>query len=120
MDLCRIRGHDMLVLHPKAGGIISMANLDARRQINLRDEYSLLWRRGRNGSRCPCEHSAFKLLMPADYGPAASSSKRAHAAWPARGGIRAYEVVRTVALSGGEGNGSTGSATFAARSGDRW
>ena len=29
-------GHDMLVLHPKAGGIISMANLDARRQINLR------------------------------------------------------------------------------------
>ena len=29
------RGHDMLVLHPKAGGIISMANHDARRQINL-------------------------------------------------------------------------------------
>ena len=29
-------GHDMLVLHPKAGGIISMGNLDARRQINLR------------------------------------------------------------------------------------
>ena len=28
-------GHDMLVLHPKAGGIISMAHLDARRQINL-------------------------------------------------------------------------------------
>ena len=29
-------GHDMLVPHPKAGGIISMGNLDARRQINLR------------------------------------------------------------------------------------
>lgn len=28
-------GHEMLVLHPKAGGLISMANLDARRQINL-------------------------------------------------------------------------------------
>ena len=28
-------GHDMLVLHPKAGGIISMGNHDARRQINL-------------------------------------------------------------------------------------
>lgn len=27
--------HDMLVLHPKAGGIISMARTDARRQINL-------------------------------------------------------------------------------------
>ena len=30
------RGHDMLVLHPRAGGIISMGNHDARRQINLR------------------------------------------------------------------------------------
>jgi hypothetical protein len=29
-------GHDMLVLHPKAGGLISMANHDARRRINLR------------------------------------------------------------------------------------
>jgi len=28
-------GHEMLVLHPKAGGLISMANHDARRQINL-------------------------------------------------------------------------------------
>jgi len=27
--------HDMLVLHPKAGGLISMVNLDARRHINL-------------------------------------------------------------------------------------
>ncbi|MGO9264763.1 MAG: hypothetical protein ACLQBA_07740 [Candidatus Binataceae bacterium] len=28
--------HDMLVLHPKQGGLISMADHDARRQINLR------------------------------------------------------------------------------------
>jgi hypothetical protein len=28
-------GHDMLVLHPKQGGLISMSDLDARRQINL-------------------------------------------------------------------------------------
>ncbi len=32
-------GHEMLVLHPKAGGIISMANRDARRQINLRGRH---------------------------------------------------------------------------------
>jgi hypothetical protein len=28
-------GHDMLVLHPQRGGLISMADADARRQINL-------------------------------------------------------------------------------------
>jgi hypothetical protein len=28
-------GHDMLVLHPQQGGLISMADRDARRQINL-------------------------------------------------------------------------------------
>jgi len=28
-------GHDMLVLHPKRGGLISMAHIAARRQINL-------------------------------------------------------------------------------------
>src|SRR5271167_28621 len=28
--------HDMLVLHPKQGGLISMADRDARRQINLK------------------------------------------------------------------------------------
>ena len=27
--------HEMLVLHPKAGGIVSMAKSQARRQINL-------------------------------------------------------------------------------------
>ena len=29
-------GHDMLVLHPRQGGLISMADRDARRQINLK------------------------------------------------------------------------------------
>lgn len=29
-------GHDMLVLHPRRGGLISMADRDARRQINLK------------------------------------------------------------------------------------
>jgi hypothetical protein len=32
-------GHDMLVLHPKQGGLISMADRDARRQINLRGRH---------------------------------------------------------------------------------
>jgi hypothetical protein len=64
-------GHDMLVLHPKPGGLISMANRDARRQINLRgrifaslaDQSEWQPLPGADGTR-------FKLLMPADYGPA--------------------------------------------------
>ena len=31
--------HDMLVLHPKRGGLISMADRDARRQINLKGRH---------------------------------------------------------------------------------
>ena len=47
-DRSRCRGgHDMLVLHPKAGGIISMANHDARRQINLSGTHLRLPGRGR-------------------------------------------------------------------------
>jgi hypothetical protein len=65
-------GHDMLVLHPKAGGIISMANLDARRRINLR---------GRLFAALACEQQwqplpqhasgSFMHLMPPGFGPAA-------------------------------------------------
>ena len=32
-------GHDMLVLHPQQGGLISMADRDARRQINLKGRH---------------------------------------------------------------------------------
>jgi hypothetical protein len=32
-------GHDMLVLHPRQGGLISMADRDARRQINLKGRH---------------------------------------------------------------------------------
>ena len=66
------RAHDMLVLHPKAGGIISMANLDARRQINLsgrifaRLESDAEWQPMPN-----VPGTAFKVLMPLDYGAAA-------------------------------------------------
>ncbi len=65
-------GHDMLVLHPKAGGIISMANRDARRQINLRGRIFASLASDCEWQPLPnVENGAFKLLMPPDYGPAA-------------------------------------------------
>lgn len=76
------RGHDMLVLHPKAGGIISMANLDARRQINLHGRlFASLAAQSEWHPLPGAEHSEFKFLMPPDYGPAAVVVKApAHAA----------------------------------------
>ena len=65
-------GHDMLVLHPKAGGIISMANLDARRQINLRGRLFAASASGSEWQPVPgAEHTQFKHLMPPGIGPAA-------------------------------------------------
>src|SRR5687767_14706057 len=65
-------GHDMLVLHPKAGGIISMANLDARRQINLRGRLFAASASQTEWRPLPgAEHSQFKFLTPPDFGPAA-------------------------------------------------
>lgn len=64
--------HDMLVLHPRAGGIISMANLDARRQINLRGRLFAAVATDAEWHPLPdAEHTSFKLLMPPDFGPAA-------------------------------------------------
>ena len=66
------KGHDMLVLHPKAGGIISMANHDARRQINLAGRIFATIAADSEWQPMPgAGHTAFKLLMPPDYGPAA-------------------------------------------------
>lgn len=65
-------GHDMLVLHPMAGGIISMANHDARRQINLRGRLFASLASQTEWQPLPgAEHSEFKFLMPPHYGPAA-------------------------------------------------
>jgi hypothetical protein len=65
-------GHDMLVLHPKAGGIISMANLEARRQINLRGRLFASLASQSEWSPLPdAGHGRFKLLMPPGFGPAA-------------------------------------------------
>ncbi len=74
--------HDMLVLHPRAGGIISMSNLDARRQINLRGRlYAALAAQSEWQPLPGADHTAFKFLMPPDFGPAAVVVKApAHAA----------------------------------------
>jgi hypothetical protein len=65
-------GHEMLVLHPKAGGIISMANREARRQINLRGRiYAALASQSEWHALREAEHTSFKYLVPPDYGPAA-------------------------------------------------
>lgn len=75
-------GHDMLVLHPKAGGIISMANVDARRQINLRGRLFAAVAADAGWQPIPgSEHTTFNCLMPPDYGPAAVAVRApAHAA----------------------------------------
>jgi hypothetical protein len=65
-------GHDMLVLHPKAGGIISMVNLDARRQINLRGRLFAASASRSEWQPLPgTAHAHFKFLIPPDFGPAA-------------------------------------------------
>ncbi|MDB5922562.1 MAG: hypothetical protein JWN13_1498 [Betaproteobacteria bacterium] len=65
-------GHDMLVLHPRAGGIISMANVDARRKINLSGRLLVSLASQSEWQPVPgAEHTAFKYLMAPDSGPAA-------------------------------------------------
>src|SRR4051812_22172979 len=75
-------GHDMLVLHPRAGGIISMGNLEARRKINLGGRLLVSLASDTQWLPLPgAEHTAFKLLLPPDVGPAAVVVKApAHAA----------------------------------------
>jgi hypothetical protein len=75
-------GHDMLVLHPKAGGIVSMANLDARRQINLRGRLFATLASERDWQALPGPvDSTFKPLLPNGFGPTAVIARApAHAA----------------------------------------
>lgn len=66
------KSHDMLVLHPRAGGIISMGNLEARRKINLRGRLFAALASDSEWRPLPgAAHSEFKFLMPPDFGPAA-------------------------------------------------
>ena len=65
-------GHDMLVLHPRAGGIISMANVEARRKINLRGRLFAGLAAQSDWQPLPgAEHSAFRHMIPPGFGPAA-------------------------------------------------
>lgn len=63
-------GHEMLVLHPKAGGLISMTRLDARRQINLGGRLFAALADEIAWQPIPgAEHTHYRRLMPAGYGP---------------------------------------------------
>lgn len=88
--------HEMLVLHPKAGGIIPMTNLDARRRINLRGRLFAALASETEWQAIPgAEHSSYRRLMPAGYGPDAVVVKAppgAELAMPAAPHGR-YEVV---------------------------
>src|SRR5690349_19552287 len=74
--------HDMLVLHPKAGGIISMANLDARRKINLTGRLFAALASDSEWQAMPgVEGAAYRYLIPPGFGPAAVVTRTpAHAA----------------------------------------
>jgi hypothetical protein len=89
-------GHDMLVLHPKAGGIISMANHDARRRINLRGRLFASLAAEQAWQPLPqAEGATYMHLMPPGLGPAAvvvRAPAQAELAMPAAPFGR-YEVV---------------------------
>ena len=74
--------HDMLVLHPRAGGIIPMSNHDARRQINLSGRLFASLATDSQWQPLPgLDDGTFKFLIPPDYGPAAVVTRTpAHAA----------------------------------------
>jgi hypothetical protein len=74
--------HDMLVLHPRAGGIISMANTEARRKINLHGRLFVALAADTQWQPLPgVDDATFKILMPPDFGPAAViTTTPAHAA----------------------------------------
>lgn len=106
------RSHDMLVLHPKAGGIISMANHDARRQINLSGRIFARLASDAQWQAHPDEPgTTFKLLMPPDYGPAAvlvNAPAHAALAMPAAQFGRYEVVLEGSAIMGGHEIGPPG------------
>jgi hypothetical protein len=65
-------GHDMLVLHPKSGGLISMAHIDARRKINLGARLLVAHLQEAHWCAWPdMPGSRLQTLIPADMGPEA-------------------------------------------------
>lgn len=65
-------GHEMLVLHPKAGGIIPMSNHDARRHINLRGRLYATEAGAWDWQAVPeLPGARAKAIMPEGFGPSA-------------------------------------------------
>jgi hypothetical protein len=63
-------GHDMLVLHPKSGGLISMAHLNARRKINLAARLMIAKVEDDQWCTVPDQpDTRLQTLIPADLGP---------------------------------------------------
>jgi len=88
--------HDMLVLHPKAGGLIPMTNHDARRRINLQGRILASLASEAAWQALPgVEGASFQHLIAPEHGPAAvlvRASAHAAMAMPAAPYGR-YEVV---------------------------
>lgn len=105
-------GHEMLVLHPRAGGIISMAKTEARRQINLTGRLFAALAADSEWHPYPdLENATYKLLMPPGFGPAAVVARvPAHAAltMPAAPFGRYEVVLEGSAIMGGQEIGPPG------------
>ncbi len=64
--------HDMLVLHPRQGGLITMADRDARRQINLKGRHFYGGAADADWNLVPeFERARAKVLIPPVSGPQA-------------------------------------------------
>ena len=65
-------GHEMLVLHPKQGGLVSMADREARKQINLAGRQLVGMERDQEWFQFPqLEGAVCKYLVPPGAGPEA-------------------------------------------------
>ena len=65
-------GHDMLVLHPRQGGLITMADRAARKQINLAGRQLVGMEKDRQWQQVPAERDArCKFLIQPGAGPEA-------------------------------------------------
>jgi hypothetical protein len=65
------KGHDMLVLHPKQGGLISMAHTEARRAIHLGGRLLVGGAAGAEWHAWPAVDGRWASLLPAGLGPEA-------------------------------------------------
>lgn len=66
-------GHDVLVLHPRQGGLMTMGNLEARRQINLTGRVLTGMDNEMEWENLPDEdHVRYKVLIPKALGPEAT------------------------------------------------